>query len=76
MHINTLSIDSTVDNSICAYPITLGHKQKKHILTETTHTEEMNELQDPFNPTKVCSKDCGCYTPVVLPCGFISMDKI
>ena len=70
------SIDSTVDNRICAYPINLGHKQKKYIMTETTCMEEMNKLQDPFNPTKVHSKDCGCCTPVVLLCGFISMDQI
>ena len=36
----------------------------------------MNKLQDPFDPIKVCSKDCGRYTSVVLLCGFISMDQI
>ena len=49
---------------------------KNHIVNETTYTEEMNKLQDPFNPTKVHSKDCGRYTSVVLLCGFISMDQI
>ena len=77
LHVLTLlSIDSTVDNSTCTCPITLGYKQKQHITTETTHIEEMNKLQDPFNPIKVCSKDCGRYTSVVLLCGFISMDQI
>ena len=45
-------------------------------MTEITCTEEMNKLQDPFNPIKVHSKDCGCCTPMVLLRRFISMDQI
>ena len=49
---------------------------KNYIITETTCIEEMNKLQDLFNPIKVYSKDCGCYISVVLLCRFISMDQI
>ena len=53
------SIDSTIDNGIFTYPITLGHKD--NILTETTYIDEINKLEDPHTTIEVYSKLYASY---------------
>lgn len=77
LHAFTLLLtDATVDCHMNTHPITLGHRARDDILTETASIEEMNKLENLNSPSKVYLRKHRRCASVVLLCSFMSIDQI
>ena len=70
------SRDSTCNSLIYTYPFALGNKSKDSMINETTHTNDINNREDPTMLFKVCSKLHKSFACVVLRIQFMSIDQI
>ena len=67
--LHTLSLqqhDSSIDKSICTYPVGCGHKSKKSMLLETSCIEITNDIENPSQAMKFYSKTNEKHKKVVL----------